>query len=119
MTDEMQDLLDKYKIKTVGLGWYDAETWKRLAAIPEARIEKSYQDFVSSFENCVRRNAAQGIKTEVMPIDLDHMIAWCHRNGYEIDTAGRSVYGNVMQMARDDPAVLDNPVVDTITRTIQ
>jgi hypothetical protein len=119
MTDETRDLLDKYAARTVGLSWYSAETWKRLEAIPEARIEKSYQDFVRSFEKLKRSYAAQGIKTEIMPIDLDQMTAWCHRNGYEIDSTGRSVYGSVLTMARDHPAVLDNPVIDNVTRTVQ
>jgi hypothetical protein len=47
------------------------------------------------------------------------MIAWCHRNGYEIDGTGRAVYGTVLTAARDDPSVLNQPVIDNVTRTQQ
>jgi hypothetical protein len=40
------------------MAWYSPEAWKQLAAIPEARIEKSYQDFVRAFERGVREFAA-------------------------------------------------------------
>jgi hypothetical protein len=47
------------------------------------------------------------------------MVAWRHRNGYEIDDKGRSIYGTVLPMARDDPSVLDKPIIDNITRSAQ
>ena len=40
----------QYNIDTIGVAFYSLETWQCLAAMPEARIEKSYQDFVRSFD---------------------------------------------------------------------
>ena len=103
---------------TIGVAWYSPETWQQLAAIPEARIQKTYADFVRGFDRIVRDLTMQGIKVEKLTIDIEQMTAWCHRNGYEIDDKGRSVYGSVLTMARDHPNALQGPVVDK-TRVLQ
>ena len=59
-----------------------------------------------------------GIKVEKLTIDIEQMTAWCHRNGYEIDDKGRSVYGSVLLQSRDNPNALQAPVVDN-TRVLQ
>ncbi len=103
---------DTRNVRAMGVGWYSPEAWKQLAAIPEAHIQKSYADFVTAFDQAVRGYAAQGIAIEKIHIDIDHMLAWCHRHGYAIDDRGRAVYGVVMSMARDDPGALQAPVID-------
>jgi hypothetical protein len=104
---------------SVGVAWYTPEAWQQLTAMPEARIEKSYQDFVRSFERGMRELAARGVRGErVVVDDVAKMTEWCHRNGYEIDTRGRAAYGCMLLLARDDPDMLDRPVVDK-TRVIQ
>jgi hypothetical protein len=102
----------------VGVSWYSPATWKRLAAIPEACIRKSYREFVRACERMERALAAQGICTRRLVIDIDQMIAWCHRNGYEIDDRGRAIYGIVLTAAQDDPQALDMPIEDP-TRSVQ
>jgi hypothetical protein len=100
----------------MNVAWYTPEAWARLAALPEARIEKSYQDFVRTFETTVREFAAHGVLAEKVVIDaaaVSEMIEWCHRHGYEIDARGRAVYG----AARSADA-LNMPLVDK-TRSIQ
>jgi len=103
----------------VSMAWYSPEAWAQLKAIPEAGVEMSYPGFARNFETLSRQFAAQGIKVEKVSVDVDQMIAWCHRNGYAIDTTGRSIYGSVLLMAREDPKVLDTPIVDNITRSVQ
>jgi hypothetical protein len=34
----------------VGIAWYSPETWQELQAIPEAKIEMSYSEFVRKCE---------------------------------------------------------------------
>ena len=102
----------------VGLGWYSPSAWKRLEAIPEAGIQKSYREYVRAVERIEREFAARGIRTQRLTVDTDQMIAWCHRNGYEIDE-GRSVYGTVLAMAQSNPEALDAPIKDNITRVVQ
>ena len=103
----------------VAMGWYTAATWAQLKAIPEARIEMSYPGFVRNFETLVRKFAAEGVKVQKVAIDVDQMVAWCHRNGYAIDTTGRALFGTVAAMAREDPAVMNNSIVDNVTRSWQ
>jgi hypothetical protein len=45
--------------------------------------------------------------------DIDEMIAWCHRQGYEIDAKGRAAYGVVRAMGG-----LNAPFTDE-TRSVQ
>jgi hypothetical protein len=99
---------------SIGVTWYTPEAWQRLAAMPEARIEKSYQDFVRSFERTVRGFAAHGVRSERIVIDdVAKMIEWCHGHGYEVDTRGRAAYGSMLMLR-----MLDRPFVDK-TRVIQ
>jgi hypothetical protein len=104
--------------ESVGVAWYSPEAWEQLAATPEARIEKGYQDFAHSFELACRKLAALGVWAERVAIDVAKMTEWCHRNGYEVDTRGRAAYSCMLLLARDDPDMLDRPVVDK-TRVIQ
>ena len=103
----------------LGMAWYTPEAWARLKAIPEARIEMSYRAYVRNYEAYVRRFVAEGIKVERVAVNVDQMLAWCHRNGYEVDSTGRAIFGSVLTMARDDPRVLDNPITDNVTRSVQ
>jgi hypothetical protein len=102
----------------MGVAWYTPEAWAQLEAMPEARIEKSYQDFVRTFERIVQGCAAQGVQVEKLTIDVAEMTAWCHRHGYEVDSKGRATYGSVLLLARDDPEVMNRPPIDR-TRSIQ
>jgi hypothetical protein len=55
---------------SIGVAWYIPEAWQQLAAMPEARIEKSYQDFVCTFERARRELAAHGVRAERVVIDI-------------------------------------------------
>jgi hypothetical protein len=103
----------------LGMAWYTPEAWARLKAIPEARVDMSYRAYVRNYDAYVRRFVAEGIKVERVAVDVDQMLAWCHRNGYAVDTTGRAIFSTVLTMARDDPRVLDNPIVDNVTRSVQ
>jgi hypothetical protein len=101
---------------SMNVAWYTPEAWARLAAMPEAQIKKSYQDFVRTFETAVREFAARGVRAERFVIDaaaVSEMIEWCHRHGYEIDARGRAAFGAVRSAD-----ALNAPLVDK-TRTIQ
>jgi hypothetical protein len=112
-------LLKHYNTDVVGIAWYSPAAWKRLEAMPEADIQKSYREYVRATENAERGYAARGIRTTRLTIHIDQMIAWCHRNGYKIDSTGRSIFGTVLSAAQDDPMALDRPVEDNITRSVQ
>jgi hypothetical protein len=95
-----------------GIAWYSPEAWQQLVAMPEARIENSYSDFVRIFENAVREFAAQGVRAEKISINVGEMIAWCHSHGYEIDAKGRAVYGSIAMLgATHAPLVIKTRVV--------
>jgi hypothetical protein len=100
------------------MAWYSPKAWRRLEAIPEAHLQKSYRDFVRTFETLARKFAMQGFAVEKILIDIEQMCTWCRRHGYQIDGKGRAVYSSVALMARDDPAALHAPVIDN-TRVVQ
>ena len=93
---------------SLSLAWYTPAAWDRLAAMPEAKIEKTYQEFVHSFETAMRGFAAQGMRPRKLVIDvanIDEMVEWCHRHGYVIDAKGRAAYGVVRSMGGFGQAV--------------
>lgn len=100
-------------MSVVGMAWYSPEAWQRLAAIPEARIQKSCAEFLHSFAAAEREFAAQSLAVEKVAVDIDAMLAWCYRRGYQIDDdQGRAVYGACLLMARNEPTALDAPITD-------
>lgn len=101
-------------MNAVGMAWYSPAAWAQLEAMPEARIEKTYGEFISAFKRAARGFEAQGIGVERVEIDVDRMAGWCHRNGYEIDTKGRAAYGAALLC---DPS-LSAPFIDN-TRVLQ
>jgi hypothetical protein len=116
----MSDTVDLYgyPVSAMGVAWYTPEAWAQLAAMPEARIEKSYQNFVHTFERAVREYTAMGLRVEKLVIDVAKMTEWCHRHGYEVDYKGRATYGSMLMLARDDPEVMNRPPIDK-TRSVQ
>src|SRR6266498_325192 len=53
---------------------------------------------------------AEGFMVRKVMVDVDHMVAWCRRQGYRVnDTGGRAAYGAVLLMARDERDALDAP----------
>ena len=75
---------------------------------------KAIISFVCTAERAERMLAARYIRTRRLPIDIDHMIAWCRRNNYKIDEAGRAIYGSAMA-----GALLVVLIEDKIARSIQ
>jgi hypothetical protein len=104
----------------VSVAWYTPEAWERLAAMPEAQIELTYQEYVRKTEAIERQYAAEGVPFKRAVIDaacLADMIEWCRLNGYELDGRGRAVYGAARAL-NDDRPLKGKPVVDK-TRSIQ
>jgi hypothetical protein len=100
----------------LSVAWYTPAAWARLETMPEAEIEKTYKEFVRASEALMRRAVADGMrpqKTVIDVADIDEMIAWCHRHGYEIDAKGRAAYGVVRAMGG-----LNKPFTDE-TRSVQ
>jgi hypothetical protein len=60
MSDDTVDLYG-YSVSAMGVAWYTPETWAQLATMPEARIEKSYRDFVRTFERAPSGNIRQWV----------------------------------------------------------
>ena len=103
-------------IAGLSVAWYTPAAWARLETMPEAEIEKTYEEFVRASEALMRTYTARGLrphKTVIDAADIDEMVEWCHRHGYEIDAKGRAAYGVVRSMGG-----LNKPFVDE-TRPIQ
>lgn len=100
----------------MGVAWYSPEAWQQLAALPEARIQKSYDDFIRTFNNLTRDYTARGVQFQTFNINIDHMLKWCARHGYAPDAHGRAAYGAALQLAGDD--AMSAKVIDN-TRVLQ
>jgi len=54
-----------------------------------------------------------------MYIDVDHMVAWCKRHGYRVDSQGRTVYGCMLTCHDGELFDLDTPVDDRTRMRLQ
>ena len=95
------DLLDKYGISVICMGWYTPATWRELRAIPEAGIEMSYSAFVRKCERRIADYIARGFRVEKVPVDIGRMKAWCGKHGYALDAKGRAAFGAALAVARE------------------
>jgi hypothetical protein len=91
--------LEGYDVREIGLAWYSPSTWRELCTHPEARIEKSYSEFVRTYERMSAGYAREGFQIVKLPIDIALLIQWCHKHGYEIDGKGRAAFGAALQAA--------------------
>ena len=48
----------------LAMGWYTPATWRELQAIPEAKIEMSYPQFVRKVERMIAGYEAQGVQVQ-------------------------------------------------------
>jgi hypothetical protein len=72
-----------------------------LRAHPEAKIEKTYSEYVRDCERFIAGCPAQGYRVVKVPIHIALMVEWCHAHGYEIDGEGRAVFGAALLAAHD------------------
>jgi hypothetical protein len=95
------DLLNRYGVTTITIGWYTPATWRELRAIPEAGIEMSYSEFTRKCERQIATFVAQGFRVDKVPIDIGQMKTWCREHGYTLDAKGRSAFGAALSVSRD------------------
>jgi hypothetical protein len=111
--------LEGYDVRDIGVAWYTLETWRELRAHPEAKIEKTYSEYVRGCERVIAGYTAQGFRVVKLPIDIALMVEWCHAHGYEIDGKGRAVFGAALMNAHGTGRdIMTTPFRDD-TRTVQ
>jgi hypothetical protein len=103
----------------IAMGWYTPETWRELRAHPEARIEKTYSEYLRCCDRFIAGCPAQGLRVVKVPIDIPLMIEWCHAHGYEIDSGGRAVFAGVLLGAQDAGDDIMSMEFRDATRTVQ
>lgn len=109
-----------YPISKMGVAWYTPNSWRELQAVAEGPLASSYDEFVRRANVAAGEWKAKGIEVEKQLIDVAHMVAWCKRHGYRVDSRGRSAYGAALSLANGDTAELDKmPVEDRSRAGIQ
>jgi len=103
----------------MGLAWYSPETWQELCKHPEAKIGKSYSEYLRDYDDLAAGFTAKGLQVEKVPVDLALMTKWCHAHGYEINSKGRTAFVAALSLARDaGKDVMTMPFSDN-TRSVQ
>jgi hypothetical protein len=101
-------------MKDVYMAEYTPETWQELAAHPEAKIDKTYAEYLRTCERMIAEFKARGVRVVRQPINVAQMIEWCHKHGYEIDSAGRARFGAALELAQGAGLdVMTMPLRDT------
>jgi hypothetical protein len=94
-------------VNKIAMAWFSPESWRQLEAVSDAAVCGSYEEFLRHATEMVRAFEAEGIEVEKHFLDVPHMVAWCRRWGYRIDSKGRAAYGSALLAAGGDPAELD------------
>lgn len=104
----------------LGVAWYSPLGWAELCALPGAAIEKTYDEFVRTFERAVAEFAAQGVRTVKVQVDGAQMVEWCCKYGMAPDAAARAKFGLALMFARQQGRdVMSVPVEDGTREALQ
>jgi hypothetical protein len=116
----MSVLDDRPSVQGIGSALYSRKAWRQLAAMPQAEIEMTYDQYLRKTRRLQKQFAAKGLKTTLVPIDeIDAMVTWCRRHGYEINRHGRVAYSSVLGIAGGDPNVAKDIAFTDNTRSLQ
>jgi hypothetical protein len=97
----------------MAIAWYTPATWCQLQDVAGADTLCTYDVFVKKTENLLCGFRAQGIAAEKVPIDVNHMSAWCRRHGYPISATGsRAAYGSILGMHGGELFDINTPFDD-------
>ena len=92
------------------LCWYTPETWQQLKAVADDELADTFEDFVRNATKEMQQLEARGIEVEKFYIDVDHMAAWCKRQGYRVDEHGRALYSSMLSMHDGELFDINTPV---------
>ena len=76
----------------IAFAWYKPEQWDQLRAVSvdRDRLEDTYTEWVSGAESSFEDYRANGLDIFKIIIDVNELVAWCKKEGREIDSAARS-----------------------------
>jgi hypothetical protein len=95
------------------IAWYTPTTWRQLQDVAGADALCSYAEFTRKTEEILCGLQARGIRAEKVPIDVDHMSAWCKHRGYPIsDSGSRAAYGSILGMHGGELFDINTPFDD-------
>ena len=78
----------------LGVAWYTSEQWDRLKVLaddPEA-MDDTHNDWLQNATGHVRGLKQQGFQVVKVPLDVGEWVAWCKKNGKELNGAARSEF---------------------------
>lgn len=80
----------------MAMAWYSPEAWLELAAIPEAKIDMTYDEYLRNCHSYIERFKKHNISVDLIPVNVGQMVEWCRKHGCEIDCKGRATFGAVL-----------------------
>ena len=78
----------------IGVAWFDRDQWKRLKEVApdSAKLDDSFEDWERNARNVLARIRAEGHRAEMVPIDVEQLLAWCMLQGLAPDGKARASY---------------------------
>ena len=78
----------------VGVAWYRREQWPRLleVSIDRDELEDRYDDWLEAMPRRLEEVHRAGHRPVKVDVDLDELMAWCERQGREVDSAARAEF---------------------------
>jgi hypothetical protein len=86
----------------VGVAWYYKEQWDKIRSHSKDRdrVAKRYEDWESKALDYVKKLESEGVPVHRTYIDVDMLVAWCKRQGVDVDGKSRSDYASIILAQR-------------------
>jgi len=97
-------------VRRIALGWYTPESWQQLKAVATDELEDSFEEFVHKMTKQIQQWEVNGFEVVKVYIDIDHLVAWCKRHGYRVDSRSRAAYGTLLAMHDGELFDINTPI---------
>jgi hypothetical protein len=79
---------------TIGVAWFDRAQWTRLTEVVPDRstLDDTFEQWERSARNLLAQIRAEGRIARQVPIDVEHLLAWCTLRGAPPDSRSRAEY---------------------------
>ena len=82
------------KNKVLGIGFYKREQWQKLldTAVDADILEKTYDEWMDVLDSSIEKIRSHGLHPELVEIDIDALIAFCKKRGFQNNAATRAMF---------------------------
>jgi hypothetical protein len=100
----------------IGVAFYRPEQWQRLREISTdcADLEKTYEKWLAVSEATRAHFTENGIRFEIVTVDVDELEAWCRQESLPVDGSARSQFvAHLLRSAANNTFKIESEASDS------